>query len=176
MAWLRDPREWMREAMTDVDVAASTDCLNARDDDEGKCWGAPTNTGILYFNATEPAKKFIADWVDGMEKATEDTTERDQEIFNKLLIKRSSTSESREIKRRVRVKRLEGGVQFALLPMRLFASGHTYFVQRLHERETRLDEQPLCAHATFQFSQVHGKRQRFREKRTIITHKATLSP
>jgi hypothetical protein len=163
VAWLRDPREWMREAMTDVDVAASTDCLNARDDDEGKCWGAPTNTGILYFNATEPAKKFIADWVDGMEKATEDTTERDQEIFNKLLIKRSSTSESREIKRRVRVKRLEGGVQFALLPMRLFASGHTYFVQRLHERETRLDEQPLCAHATFQFSQVHGKRQRFRE-------------
>lgn len=77
VVWLRDFREWMREAMIDVDVVASTDCFNVCDDDEGKCWGVLINMGIFYFNVMELVKKFIVDWVDGMEKVTEDITERD---------------------------------------------------------------------------------------------------
>ena len=44
--------------------------------------------------------------------------------------------------------------------MATFASGHTYFVQRLYER---VKQQPYVVHATFQFSGTHGKRHRMRE-------------
>ena len=44
--------------------------------------------------------------------------------------------------------------------MATFASGHTFFVQRLYER---VKQQPYVVHATFQFSGTHGKRHRMRE-------------
>jgi hypothetical protein len=43
----------------------------------------------------------------------------------------------------------------------LFASGHTYFVQRLHER---MGLEPFAVHATFQYSGTPGKRHRMRER------------
>ena len=47
-----------------------------------------------------------------------------------------------------------------VLPVSLFASGHTFFVSRLHEQ---LGLEPYVVHATFQFSGTPGKRNRFRE-------------
>ena len=47
-----------------------------------------------------------------------------------------------------------------ILPVALFASGHTFFVSRLHEQ---LRVQPYVVHATFMFSGTPGKRNRFRE-------------
>lgn len=163
VAWLRDPEDWVREELRDVDVAASTDCLNVRVDDDGGCMGAAANTGILYFRPTAAAKKFLQAWISGMETATDEMTERDQEIFNNLLIP-EETSEEKTSERRssVHVRNLAGGVHLASLPMRYFASGHTYFAEQLHKHEGS-KQQPFCVHATFQFSQVHGKRQRFRE-------------
>lgn len=54
----------------------------------------------------------------------------------------------------------DGKLKIGILPVTTFASGHTYFVQRLHEKYN-LD--PYVAHATFQYSGTPGKRHRFRE-------------
>lgn len=171
VAWLDDPREWAREALADVDVATSTDCLSAKHEDEDTCWHADFNTGILYFKPTEVAKEFLEAWIKAMETATDGTEDRDQEIFINLLREGAPVVETKtggsmstppRDALRVSTRTMARGVRLGLLPMRLFASGHTYFVERLHEKEkTRRD--PFCVHATFQFSQVRGKRQRFRE-------------
>ena len=47
-----------------------------------------------------------------------------------------------------------------ILPVATFASGHTFFVQRMHEK---LNQQAYVVHATFQFSGTDGKRHRMRE-------------
>ena len=47
-----------------------------------------------------------------------------------------------------------------LLPVSLFCSGHTFFVQRMHEQ---LGQDAYVVHATFQFSGTEGKRHRMRE-------------
>merc|ERR1711903_344814 len=46
------------------------------------------------------------------------------------------------------------------LPTSTFASGHTFYVQRMFER---LKAKPYIVHNTFQFSGTLGKRNRFRE-------------
>ena len=99
-----------------------------------------------------------------MEKATEDTTERDQEIFNKLLIKRSSTSESREIKRRVRVKTTRGR-RFSLRCCQCVSSLRDTRISFNDYTSAKQDwMNSRCARTQlFNFLQVHGKRQRFRE-------------
>lgn len=48
-----------------------------------------------------------------------------------------------------------------ILPVALFASGHTYFVQRLHEH---MGLDVYAVHATFQYSGTPGKRHRMRER------------
>lgn len=48
-----------------------------------------------------------------------------------------------------------------ILPVSMFCSGHTYFVQNMPEK---LGLDPYVVHATFQYSGTPGKRNRFREK------------
>ena len=55
----------------------------------------------------------------------------------------------------------DGTLAMGVLPVALFASGHTYFVQRLHER---MGLEVYCVHATFQYSGTTGKRHRMRER------------
>jgi len=55
----------------------------------------------------------------------------------------------------------DGTLAIGILPVALFASGHTYFVQRLHER---MGLEVYCVHATYQFSGTDGKRHRMRER------------
>ena len=57
--------------------------------------------------------------------------------------------------------------------MALFASGHTFFVQRLHER---MGLQVYCVHATFQYSGTTGKRHRMRERLlwSVVSRHASL--
>jgi hypothetical protein len=54
----------------------------------------------------------------------------------------------------------QGTLRVGILPVATFASGHTFFVQRLHEK---LKLKPYVVHATFQFSGTDGKRHRMRE-------------
>ena len=44
----------------------------------------------------------------------------------------------------------EGKVKMGVLPVTAFSNGHTFFVQRLHER---LNVQPYAVHATFQYGE-----------------------
>lgn len=62
-----------------------------------------------------------------------------------------------------------------ILPVALFASGHTYFVQRLHER---MGLEVYCVHATFQYSGTTGKRHRMRERQlwVVVSHSSFSSP
>ena len=53
-----------------------------------------------------------------------------------------------------------GTLVVGILPVSIFASGHTFFVSRMHEQ---LGLDPYVIHATFQFSGTPGKRHRFRE-------------
>ncbi len=47
-----------------------------------------------------------------------------------------------------------------ILPVSIFCSGHTMYVQRMGQR---LGLQPYAVHGTFQFSGTPGKRHRMRE-------------
>ena len=55
----------------------------------------------------------------------------------------------------------DGKLQIGILPVSLFCSGHTLFVQDMPAKH---DLEPYVAHATFQFSGTPGKRNRFRER------------
>ena len=52
-----------------------------------------------------------------------------------------------------------------ILPVSLFCSGHTYFVQ---DMPAVIDREPYVVHATFQFSGKAGKRHRFRYVRVYV--------
>ena len=165
VTWLKDPRAWFRGAMgeAEVDMATSTDCLLASHWDLKACWSTPFNTGILYLKPTEYTKAFLEDWRVKLE-TTENKNEHDQDIFNRMLranegIKVQTIGDANEIQ----VKAMGEGfkMKVGLLSMRLFSSGHAYFVQKLHERTPAYE--PLAVHTTFQFSQARGKRQRLRE-------------
>lgn len=48
-----------------------------------------------------------------------------------------------------------------ILPVALFASGHTFYIQDLAKK---MGLEPYVVHGTFQFSGTDGKRHRFRER------------
>ena len=54
----------------------------------------------------------------------------------------------------------QGKLRMGVLPVATFASGHTFFVQRMYEK---VNQAPYVVHATFQFSGTDGKRHRLRE-------------
>ena len=53
-----------------------------------------------------------------------------------------------------------GELLVGVLPVALFANGHTFFISNLGET---LGLQPIAAHNNLHFSGTHGKRHRFRE-------------
>lgn len=55
---------------------------------------------------------------------------------------------------------MNGRVRLGVLPVALFANGHTFFVQAAHRRPGA--PQPVLVHNTFQFFGESGKRARFR--------------
>ena len=69
------------------------------------------------------------------------------------------------------LSRAARGITLGALPMSLFAGGHVYFVQRLHER---LGVDPLVVHTTYQFSQARGKRQRPRTRSVAFGRRRVL--
>jgi len=179
-AWLRDPREWFANDLLPrrADVALSTDCLSRKDERAaGGCWNAQFNTGVMWLRPTNPTKTLMEQWRDAL-LTTDHKFEHDQDILNRLL--REETDGRRPGFRPVaddadavnsasasvvgdgpQLSRAARGITLGALPMSLFAGGHVYFVQRLHER---LGVDPLVVHTTYQFSQARGKRQRLRER------------
>ena len=63
--------------------------------------------------------------------------------------------------RRLLCRVYDGTLRMGILPVALFAGGHTFFAQRMAQR---MGLAPYAVHATFQFSGTPGKRHRLRER------------
>ena len=154
--WNRNPLPYI-QSLPEADILTSSDLLrNTVDDESLEKWPeaeSPANIGIMLFRKT--AKDFAKEWVDVLEA---DDKYWDQNAFNDLFRKGFTFTETR------RPDNLflgyDNKLLIGILPVSVFCSGHTYFVQRMHEK---LGLDIFVAHATFQFSGTPGKRHRFRE-------------
>ena len=154
--WTKDPLPYMAQ-YPDADILVSSDHLASTTQDGGLEFypeaGSSANIGIMLFRPK--AAKFVDNWVEELEK---DPNYWDQNAFNDLFRTGIMLSEKREDRL---FKVYSGTLLLGILPVSMFCSGHTYFVQNMPEK---YDVEPYVIHATFQYSGTPGKRHRFREK------------
>eukprot|EP00958_Prasinococcus_capsulatus_P027188 scaffold5297_cov374-Prasinococcus_capsulatus_cf.AAC.13 len=160
VVYMRNPHTYMvQPEFQEADILCSSDHLRSSipPGDEGlEVWqkaGSAMNIGIMLFRATKASKDFAVKWQEVIDK---DANVWDQNAFNDLARKRGVMD--------VPGTRLfygwEGRVKIGILSVALFGSGHTFFVQKLYERQ---GVQPYAVHATFQYGGTEGKRHRLRE-------------
>ena len=174
VVWLRNPLPFFKRYPV-ADVLVSSDQLRSETmieslkqkkfmvDGEGlefHICHAASNIGIMWFLASRGNQELTTEWVDRIEK---DDNLWDQSAFNDLKslnggcqtqVDGSGVQEAYgDENKKMRVK-------MGALPVSLFANGHTYYVQRLHERERK---NAYAVHATFQYGGTPGKRNRMRE-------------
>ena len=113
--------------------------------------GGAYNIGIMFFRPK--ALRLVEEWVDLI---LADIHYWDQSAFNDLA-RRGATymDEGQRL-----FKAYDGKLMLGVLPTSTFASGHTFYAQRMF---IRLGADPYIVHNTFQFSGTPGKRHRFRE-------------
>ncbi|CAI5929083.1 unnamed protein product, partial [Closterium sp. NIES-64] len=114
------------------------------------------NIGILHFRPTDPAKRLARAWA---ELLASDAKIWDQNGFNELMRKHMGPDVDPAAADHV-FWAFDGSLKLGILPVSVFCSGHTYFVQHLHKV---VGLEPYALHATFQFAGTPGKRHRFRE-------------
>ena len=168
---LRDPLPYFRR-YPQADVLMSSDHLNATNgyDDDGlesdDAFGSAFNIGFIFIRSR--AVEFVQAWRDA---CFEHASSWDQQLFADVLRRddggeSGSASGPRTVRRTDRLVpmgfRTSVGlpVLAGVLPVALFASGHTYFVQRMAHR---MRTTPYMVHATFQYGGSQGKRHRLRE-------------
>ena len=150
-AWMKNPIPFIRK-FPEVDVLTSSDSLSDFAETEWSLERTTTgmaNIGIMLLRKSAGA--LAKEWVHVLEK---DENIWDQNAFNDLMRKGRGKSFPDHS--------FEGydGLRFGILPVATFASGHTFFVQRMYEKKKL---EPYVVHATFQFSGTEGKRHRLRE-------------
>ncbi|GJP48131.1 hypothetical protein CLOM_g7409 [Closterium sp. NIES-68] len=162
--WLRNPLPYMAR-YPQADVLTSSDYLTRSVDDESlEHWDrvqGPYNIGILHFRPTDPAKHFARAWA---EQLAGDSKLWDQRGFNDLMRQKLGPDVHPEGNDNV-FWAFDGTLKLGILPVALFCSGHTYFVQHLYRK---IGLEPYAMHATFQFTGTGGKRHRFREAMAFI--------
>jgi len=154
-AWLQNPLPYMAR-FPQADVLTSSDHLSSTAVGDGlenpsKAQSA-ANIGIMLLRHT--AKELAKEWVDRLEK---DDKIWDQNAFNDLFRLGAGFNQKDEANV---FSGYRGKLKIGILPVSTFASGHTYFVQRMFEK---VKQEPYVIHATFQFSGTEGKRHRLRE-------------
>ena len=161
---LRDPAAYFN-ALPDADVLMSSDHLTATNgyDDEGLegpgGFHSAFNIGYIFIRAR--AIEFVQEWRDTCYKRSNDW---DQVLFANVL--RRGGGGARNGKARAdrlmpMYKTSEGrNLMAGVLPVSLFASGHTFFVSRMAHIMHR---EPYMVHTTFQYGGAQGKRHRLRE-------------
>lgn len=158
--WMRDPIPYMQQ-YKDADVLTSSDHLSTSAMDGGlevrSRTHSPANIGIMLFRHT--AKELAKEWVEMIEA---NDKLWDQNAFNTLMGRGGNGKADPETRLFMGYK---GTMKMGILPVGLFCSGHTYFVQKMHEKY-KLD--PYVVHATFQFSGTEGKRHRMREAKLWV--------
>lgn len=86
-------------------------------------WGS-YNIGILHFRPTEPTKRFAREW---SELLAGDDKVWDQNGFNDLM-RKNITGDVPGLNNNVFFA-YDGTLKLGILPVSVFCSGHTYFVQ-----------------------------------------------
>ncbi|KAL3699666.1 hypothetical protein R1sor_017688 [Riccia sorocarpa] len=157
MVWLKDPLPYL-ERYPAADVLTSSDAVvNTRDDDKLEDWPrspAAYNIGIVHWRPTAQAKLMAAEW---KEQLVSDDLIWDQNGFNDLMKRKLGPYVDGDTE----VFYAYGGeLKLGILPVSIFCSGHTFFVQRLYEQ---LKLEPYAVHTTFQYAGTEGKRHRLRE-------------
>lgn len=160
--FLRNPLPYLR-CFPDADILVSSDHLHNSTTDGGlelsTSAGATMNVGILYVRARPGPVDMVANW---STQCSQNLNFWEQAIFNSLakddrgLDVNDRTLAPRRLFR-MHERKLVGGI----LPVSLFCSGHTGFVQRMSEQLGY--HPPYALHATFQYSGTRGKKHRFRE-------------
>lgn len=167
---LRDPLPYLRRAVdsTGADLLMHSDALRPSAPREGVDDGAELeelrrtiapelNTGLFLIRPTNGTRAAASAWVGVMaDDRFFGNWKNDQQAFNAVLRRGMPYSAPGE---RV-VGAFDGRVRLGVLPVHLFASGHTFMVQRLHER---LRVRPFAVHVTFVNCDSAGKRWRLRE-------------
>jgi len=172
--WMGDPSVFISEyPMQHVDMLTTTDCIDVEGDQRGGCWHVDHNTGLVYMRSRPAVLEFTAAWKKKIE-TTRDIMVRDQSALNLLMREnfRSRTwtpppdPEGGQAVRPIYLT-WNDKIKLARLPLRYFANGHSFFVQRLYAKAEH--PPPFVVHMTYQYgdsaSFPYGKRQRMREGR-----------
>ena len=158
--WLQDPLPYVAK-YPDADILISSDHLSDTTGGDGGLEhypeaGSAANIGIMLFRPK--AARFVDHWMDELDN---DPDYWDQNAFNDLFRIGMDPFEDGFSDRNRLFKVYNETLRMGILPVSMFCSGHTYFVQNLPER---LGVDPYVVHATFQYSGTKGKRNRFRER------------
>jgi len=158
---LRDPFPYIR-ARPKAEVLMSSDHLVATNgySDTGlegiSGFYSAFNIGYIYIKAS--AVEFVEAWRDTCFKRKNDW---DQVLFSQVLSQGSDGRAVDSDRLRAMYKKQDGShVMAGVLPVSLFASGHTFFVSRMAHL---MHEHPYMVHTTFQYGGAQGKRHRLRE-------------
>eukprot|EP00322_Chrysochromulina_rotalis_P023276 CAMPEP_0115844046 /NCGR_PEP_ID=MMETSP0287-20121206/8629_1 /TAXON_ID=412157 /ORGANISM="Chrysochromulina rotalis, Strain UIO044" /LENGTH=653 /DNA_ID=CAMNT_0003297765 /DNA_START=130 /DNA_END=2091 /DNA_ORIENTATION=+ len=158
---LRDPFPYIR-ARPRADVLMSSDHLVATNgySDTGlegiSGFYSAYNIGYIYIKAN--AIDFVEAWRDTCFRRKNDW---DQVLFGQVLAKGADGRTVDSDRLRAMFERKDGThVMAGVLPVSLFASGHTHFVSRMSHL---MHEHPYMVHTTFQYGGAQGKRHRLRE-------------
>eukprot|EP00250_Pteridium_aquilinum_P008747 c18180_g1_i1 orf=861-2705(-) len=162
MVWMKNPLPYFaRFPAADV-LVSSDEVASSVDDDQLEVWqrahGA-YNIGIFLWRPSNISKKFAKEW---KRQLLEDDKIWDQNGFNDLMRKRRGPSVKNESGL---FYAYNGDLKLGILPVSIFCSGHTYFVQALYRK---LGLMPYAVHTTFQFGGTPGKRHRLREAKLFI--------
>ncbi|XP_078446080.1 arabinosyltransferase XEG113-like [Wolffia australiana] len=156
--WLKNPFSYLAR-FPEADILSSTDSLVPTvTDDSLEDWellvrGA-LNIGIFHWRPTNSTMKMAKKWKDLL---LSDDKIWDQNGFNNLIYEVYGPSVEGN---NGLVHAFDGKLKLGILPVSIFCSGHTYFVQALHEQ---LRLQPYSVHTSFELGGTPGKRHRLRE-------------
>ena len=159
--WLKDPLPYVAR-YPKADILISSDHLSDTTGGDGGLEhypqaGSAANIGVMLFRPA--AARFVDHWMEALDN---DPAYWDQNAFNDLFKIGMDISDEgfRSDKDRL-FKVYNETLRMGILPVSMFCSGHTYFVQ---DMPSRLGVDPYVIHATFQYSGTSGKRNRFRER------------
>lgn len=157
MVWLKNPLPYLAR-FPEADVLTSSDqVIPTVTDDSLELWqqvSGAYNIGIFHWRPTDPSKKLAKEW---KELLLADEKLWDQTGFNDLMHRVLGPTVEGE---NGLVYAFDGRLKLGILPASIFCSGHTYFVQSMHQ-QFRLEA--YAVHTTFQYAGTEGKRHRLRE-------------
>lgn len=170
MVWVQNPLPWIARFPTADVITSSDEVIRTVDDDSPEKWNrahGAYNIGILYYRPTESAKKQAREWA---ELLSSDDKIWDQNGFNDLMRKQLGDDVPNEPGV---FFAYDGHLKMVIMPVSLFCSGHTYFVQKLYKK---VGMQPYAVHTTFQFGGTPGKRHRLREAKLFFDKPEYYNP